>query len=111
VEKHHKILADGMSGRASAKNTFGHYGNFSRTLAVIRSYEFERVLRRRLVSFLRRAGMSAFALHPLRLDTPPVLETSQDSGLNGRASQQVISLSAALQSECPARSLDPPFGT
>jgi len=51
-------------------------------------------------------GMSACApLIPLRLDTPPVLETSQDFGLDGRASRRGLS---CTRSETRPRSLDPP---
>ena len=60
----------------------------------------------RLESCLRRAGMSAFApLTPLRLDTPPVLETSQDFGRDGQTSRRGYS---CKYSEIATRSLSIP---
>jgi len=61
-----------------------------------------------LRAFCAVRGMSCLRpLNPLRLDTPPVLETSQDSGLNGRASQHAIILRCAPKDVVFARLIRP----
>jgi hypothetical protein len=47
--------------------------------------------RPRLRSLCAVAGMSAFALYPLRLDTPCTSQNIQDLGLDGRASRDGLS--------------------